>query len=173
MKCKSCQVDKLSREFPIDIISKNCQHIPTFCIKCLINHLYDYNSKQCPECKSILDQKEFETIKISWEKASFKIDIDKILTSNNNNNNTNNNKINQNHIAGNFFVVMLDGHKIQLKLENIKSVLDLKQAISSKTNIEISKQKLIFNEVELEVMIYITVMSFVIIIYIYIYTYIF
>nr|CAG8434241.1 3395_t:CDS:2 [Entrophospora candida] len=150
MKCKNCQLDKLSREFPSDTISYKCQHAPSFCLKCLVNHLNDgHRPKQCPECKNSLNQKEIEILNFSWDKASFKINIDNISAPNviNNKKQPNTSSIN---LTGNFYVVMLDGHKIQLKLEKIKTVIALKQAISSEIKIEANKQKLIYNEVVLE-----------------------
>ncbi|CAG8511146.1 560_t:CDS:2 [Diversispora eburnea] len=36
MKCTSCSLDKLSREFPSDIISQKCTHVSTYCLKTII-----------------------------------------------------------------------------------------------------------------------------------------
>ncbi|CAJ0862678.1 6504_t:CDS:2 [Entrophospora sp. SA101] len=150
MKCKNCQVDKLSREFPADVISNKCQHVPSFCLKCITNYLNGRNSRQCPECKTSLNQKEIENVRFSWDQASFKIDINSINVIDDNKKLPSTSFVNRTNLVGNFYVVMLDGHKIQLRLEKIKTILALKQAINSEIKIEVTKQKLIYNEVELE-----------------------
>nr|CAG8505788.1 3277_t:CDS:2 [Entrophospora candida] len=150
MKCKNCQVDKLSREFPADVISNKCQHVPSFCLKCITNYLNGRNSRQCPECRTSLNQKEIENVRFSWDQASFKIDINSINVIDDNKKLPSTSFVNRTNLVGNFYVVMLDGHKIQLRLEKIKTILALKQAISSEIKIEVTKQKLIYNEVELE-----------------------
>ncbi|CAJ0762973.1 3640_t:CDS:10 [Entrophospora sp. SA101] len=143
-------VDKLSREFPADVISNKCQHVPSFCLKCITNYLNGRNSRQCPECKTSLNQKEIENVRFSWDQASFKIDINSINVIDDNKKLPSTSFVNRTNLVGNFYVVMLDGHKIQLRLEKIKTILALKQAINSEIKIEVTKQKLIYNEVELE-----------------------
>nr|CAG8510389.1 13218_t:CDS:10 [Entrophospora candida] len=87
MKCKSCQLEKLPREFPNDVIT------------------------------------------------SFKIDIDNIPISKIINNN--------NNLTGHFYVVMLDGHKIQLKTLNYGSTghVDLKGTSHSGDVMDIANKK--------------------------------
>ncbi|CAG8569892.1 1670_t:CDS:2 [Funneliformis caledonium] len=152
MKCSNCKIDKLSREFPNDIISQNCFHISTFCLKCIINIINTKDAqKQCPECKSNISAKELENLNILWEKAPFRINIENISE-------LHSQKISQNGevdghgnaTAGDFYVVLLNGTKLKFRLETIKTVGALKEAIKGQTKIETNKQKLIHKGVELQ-----------------------
>ncbi|CAJ0641720.1 20892_t:CDS:2 [Entrophospora sp. SA101] len=145
MKCKNCQINKLSKEFPNDMITSKCQHVPNFCLKCVINYLSNSNlkTKQCPECKSPLDQKENANLKLAWDKAPFRIDIDSISALNVPNNQS------KKH-GGHFYVVMINGLKVRVNLEKTKTVLQLKQAVKAEIHVPVNKQKLIYNGVELK-----------------------
>jgi hypothetical protein len=57
-------------------------------------------------------------------------------------------------------VILLNGTKLNFKLENIKTVEALKEAIKRQTNIENGKQKLIHKGVELEVCYYVNSIKF-------------
>lgn len=61
---------------------------------------------------------------------------------------------------GDFYVILLNGTKLNFKLENIKTVEALKEAIKQQTNIENGKQKLIHKGVELEVCYYMDSIKF-------------
>ncbi|CAJ0764294.1 1835_t:CDS:2, partial [Entrophospora sp. SA101] len=113
MKCKNCNINKLSREFPKDVISGDCKHIPGI-----------------------------KRLNSNWENASFMIKVDSISTLNNPSNNQSG--------GGYFYVVMMNGTVITLSLEKVKTVIGLKRAIKSETNLEISKQKLLYNGNELK-----------------------
>jgi len=58
---------------------------------------------------------------------------------------------NGNSATGDFYVVLLNGTKLKFRLENIKSVGALKEAIKVQTKVEPNKQKLIHKGVELQV----------------------
>ncbi|CAH1759653.1 722_t:CDS:2 [Entrophospora sp. SA101] len=146
MKCKNCQLNKLSREFANDIISSKCQHVPNFCLKCIVNHLDTSKTNQCPECKSSLSQKEVQNLILKWKKAPFKIDVEIVATLNPLNDPSKNQVT---AASGYFYVIMINGHKIRFSLETIKTVIQLKRAIKSEINIQINKQKLIYNGNEL------------------------
>lgn len=123
--------------------------------KCIINHLQGQknpSSRQCPECSVLLTQKEVRDLNQAWEKAPFRIDIEnisQIKASNSRNNNEIN--VNGNATAGDFYVVLLNGQKVKLRLENIKTVVALKDAVKKQTGVEVSKQKLIHKGTELNV----------------------
>ncbi|CAG8848258.1 14185_t:CDS:2, partial [Racocetra persica] len=138
--------------FPSDIISQKCYHVSTYCLKCIVKHLKSQPVSTCPECSVSLSQKEIRDLTDSWEKASFRIDIENIsqITSSSSSEPT---EVNANAEAttGDFYVVLLNGEKLTFQLENIKTVLGLREAIKSKTNVEISKQKLIHKGKELNV----------------------
>ncbi|CAH1763190.1 11664_t:CDS:2 [Entrophospora sp. SA101] len=142
MKCKNCNINKLSREFPKDVISGDCKHIPGFCLKCVVTYLNASKTNKCPECKALLNQKGIKRLNSNWENASFMIKVDSISTLNNPSNNQSG--------GGYFYVVMMNGTVITLSLEKVKTVIGLKRAIKSETNLEISKQKLLYNGNELK-----------------------
>ncbi|KAF0377382.1 tellurium resistance protein terz-like [Gigaspora margarita] len=150
MKCSKCSHDKLSREFPSDTISQKCYHVSTYCLKCIVTHLKSQPVGTCPECSVSLSQKEIRDLNDSWEKAPFRIDIENIshITSSSSNE-SNEVNVNTGAATGNFYVVLLNGEKLTFQLENIKTVYSLREAIKGKTNVEISKQKLIHKGKEL------------------------
>ncbi|CAG8447106.1 15141_t:CDS:2 [Dentiscutata erythropus] len=145
MRCAECEINKLSKEFPSDTISKLCKHIPTWCLKCLIGCLEKPDNKDgplCPQCNVMLTPKELEVLKITWEKAPFLVEIPHL-------NNVKNNK----EVAeekGEFYVALLNGQKYPFGFEQVKTVRALKQALVQKIGVESRKQKLIFEGVELK-----------------------
>ncbi|CAG8564877.1 16237_t:CDS:2 [Funneliformis caledonium] len=143
MNCTNCKIDKLSREFPSDTIGKNCFHMPSFCLRCIIENLDVKKSKLiCPECKGHLSDQEIKKLNLAWENAPFKIDPWKFSTITQRDNLNNLEK-------GEFFVVLLNGTKLQFRLDKIKTVVALKEAIEEQTNVEVKKQRLIYKDVEL------------------------
>ncbi|CAI2176858.1 16557_t:CDS:2, partial [Funneliformis geosporum] len=144
MNCTNCKIDKLSREFPADTIGKKCFHMPSFCLRCIIEKLDVKKSNKiqpiCPECKGHLTDQEIKKLNLAWENAPFKIDLWKSST----NTPKDNLKINLE-----FYVVLLNGTKLQFRLDQIKTVVALKEAIEKQTNVEVKKQRLIYKEVEL------------------------
>ncbi|RIA95137.1 hypothetical protein C1645_872983 [Glomus cerebriforme] len=155
MKCINCQIDKLSKEFPVDTIGKKCFHISSFCLKCLINYFNVQNSNQtqqkCPECEVIISKQDVKELNQAWEKALFRINLKNIsaLKTKNKNNLDQNGEINK--ATGDFYVVLLNGAKLSFKLEEIKTVMELKEAIEKQTKVRMSKQKLIHKGVELQI----------------------
>src|SRR3954451_3311570 len=131
-----------------------------FGLKCVINHI---NAKtenkaaaakqQCPECKTNLNAKEIKDLNIAWEKAPFRIDIENISQLHSQKNSTQNGEVDGhgNSTTGDFYVVLLNGTKLKFRLENVKSVGALKEAIKTQTKVEPNKQKLIHKGVELQV----------------------
>jgi hypothetical protein len=174
MKCTNCQIDKLSKEFPTDVIGKKCSHIPSFCLKvnftycfylenssiysriffrfakCLINYFDVQKSDQalqkCPECEVIISKQEVKDLILAWEKALFRINIKNKKIKNNVNQNGENNTA-----KGNIYVILLNGTKLNFKLEDLNTVADLKEAIEKQTKVRINKQKLSYKGVELQV----------------------
>ncbi|CAI2171509.1 10817_t:CDS:2 [Funneliformis geosporum] len=103
----------------------------------------------CPECEENISIEEFEDLNLAWEKAPFRIHIEKISEPEPTTQNIQYGQ-NGNNLKGEFYIVLLNGTKLQFSLENIKNVLSLKEAIYKQTNIEIDKQKLIYKGVELQ-----------------------
>ncbi|CAB4475439.1 hypothetical protein RhiirA5_401259 [Rhizophagus irregularis] len=147
MRCKVCRIDKLSHEFPADTISQRCNHVSNFCLRCLIKKIDVQQSNQkCPECDATLTRQEVKDLYLAWEKSPFRVVIENVLELKlKNENNLNSNA------KGDFYVILLNGTKLNFKLENIKTVEALKEAIKQQTNIENGKQKLIHKGVELEI----------------------
>ncbi|CAG8685872.1 hypothetical protein RhiirA5_421732 [Rhizophagus irregularis] len=147
MKCTNCQIDKLSKEFPADIIGRKCSHIPSFCLKCLINYFdvqkADQTPQKCPECEVIISKQEVKDLNLAWEKALFRINLTK-----NKNNLNQNGEINT--AKGNIYVILLNGTKLNFKLEDLNTVADLKEAIEKQTKVRFNKQKLSYKGVELQ-----------------------
>ncbi len=67
----------------------------------------------------------------------------------------NKNNLNQNGeinaAKGNIYVILLNGTKLNFKLEDLKTVADLKEAIEKQTKVRVNKQKLSYKGVELQV----------------------
>ncbi|CAG8540550.1 2171_t:CDS:2, partial [Cetraspora pellucida] len=75
MRCKNCKIDKLSEEFPFGTISPTCEHITSWCLKCLVNYLKE-TQHQCPICKAELSEQEINEYYLLWDNANFKIDFE-------------------------------------------------------------------------------------------------
>ncbi|CAG8498937.1 11852_t:CDS:2 [Cetraspora pellucida] len=84
MKCEKCQIDKLSEEFPLSTISSTCEHITSWCLKCIVNYLRETQDHQCPICKAELTEQEFKEYCLFWDNANFKIDFESHLQTNTN-----------------------------------------------------------------------------------------
>lgn len=131
-----------------------------FVNQCLIKKIDVQQSNQkCPECDATLTRQEVKDLNLAWEKSPFRVDIENVLELKlKNKNNLNSNEINS--AKGEFYVILLNGTKLNFKLENIKTVEALKEAIKKQTNIENGKQKLIHKGVELEVCYYVNQLNF-------------
>jgi hypothetical protein len=104
--------------------------------------------RQCPGCEEKLSRDEEELLLLAWNKAPFKIDVENIGKKPQNTNATGgNNK------TGEIYVVLLNGQKSSLQFDQTKSIPALKQEIKRKLNVEEGKQKLIYNGVELQVIL--------------------
>ncbi|CAG8568851.1 14878_t:CDS:2 [Cetraspora pellucida] len=75
MKCKKCYLDKLSDEFPFGTISSKCEHVSSWCLKCLVIYLKAARY-ECPICKVKLTEQEIINYCLIWDNASFKIDFE-------------------------------------------------------------------------------------------------
>jgi hypothetical protein len=104
--------------------------------------------RKCPECPEKLNIDEKRLLSLAWDKAPFKIDVDnigKVKTPQINNAADGNNK------TGEIYIVLLNGQKCSLQLNQIKNIIVLRQEIKKKLNVDEGKQKLIYNGVELQV----------------------
>ncbi|CAG8604855.1 7641_t:CDS:2, partial [Racocetra fulgida] len=87
----------------------------------------------CPQCNVVLTQKELESLKITWEKAPFLVEIPHLS-------NIKDNK----EVAeekGVFYVALLNGQKYQFRFEQVKTVRALKQSLVQQIGVESRKQK--------------------------------
>ncbi|CAG8576940.1 2234_t:CDS:2 [Paraglomus occultum] len=117
-------------------------------VQCLVQSLdkQEEDKYQCPECKAALSYEEVGRWKQRMDKASFMLNVDKIgrqhLASM-----ENNEEIVQ---KGNIYVVLLNGEKIVVDYEKVHTVMALRQEIYTQKKIEVAKQKLMYNGVELK-----------------------
>ena len=104
------------------------------------------DSYQYPECQA-LNCEEVDRWKQCLHKASFNLNVDRIgrhhLASI-----ENNEEIVQ---KGNIYVILLNGEKIVVDYEKVHAVVALRQEICVQKTIEVTKQKLVYNGVELKV----------------------
>ncbi|CAG8500534.1 hypothetical protein RhiirA5_349930 [Rhizophagus irregularis] len=151
MKCSQCKGDKLSKEFPPTTVTERCNHIPSYCLRCLVKNLdltntNNQKSRKCPECPEKITAEELKLLTLAWDKAPFKIDVDSIgkvkLTQNTN--------AADGNIKGEIYVVLLNGQKCTFQYNQIKNIPVLRQEIRKKLNVDEGKQKLIFNGAELQ-----------------------
>ncbi|CAG8574492.1 20622_t:CDS:2, partial [Cetraspora pellucida] len=149
MKCVQCKLDKLSKEFPPTTVTEKCQHISSFCLRCLIKQIDSVQNRQqakCPECNSLINPQEMKALNLAWEKAPFKIDVESIGR-------VHSPAIQQPDgapLKGDFYIVMLNGQKVTMKLEENKTVLALRASVNKQLKVNQAKQKLIYRGKELE-----------------------
>ncbi|CAG8477173.1 7298_t:CDS:2 [Paraglomus brasilianum] len=151
MKCSQCKIDKLSNEFPSSPVTERCIHVSSHCLRCLVQSLNKQNEDEyhCPGCKAALNNEEVVRWRQRLDKASFKLNVDKLGRRHlaNIENVDNNEEIVQ---QGNIYVVLLNGEKIVVDYEKVRTVVALRQEIRTKKKIEVTKQKLVYNGVELK-----------------------
>ncbi|CAG8501012.1 513_t:CDS:2 [Scutellospora calospora] len=149
MKCSQCKLEKLSKEFPPTTITEKCQHISSLCLRCLITQIDKVQNKQqakCPECQSVINPQEMKALNLAWEKAPFKIDVESI------------GRVHPpivqlpegGSLKGDFYIVMLNGQKVTMKLEENKTVIALRGSVNKQLRVNQTKQKLIYRGKELE-----------------------
>ncbi|CAG8503879.1 12208_t:CDS:2 [Dentiscutata erythropus] len=142
MICKKCQVDKLSEEFPFGTISSKCEHITSWCLKCLVKYLKE-TQYQCPICEAELTEQEFNDYCLLWDNASFKINLESIsqgLTELPGQDSSN---------SEIFYVVRLNGEKFEFKVSEIDTVQELKYRLMNYTKIDTDRQMLFHKNMEL------------------------
>src|SRR5438045_273960 len=100
---------------------------------------------ECPECLEKLSPDEEEFLLLSWNKALFKIDLDNIGKVQNPQN------ISAADETGEIHIILLNGQKCNLQLNGDKTILTIRKEIKNELKIDESKQKLIYNGVELQV----------------------
>lgn len=62
MECSDCNITKLSNEFPTGRLSDECDHFPSFCLRCIVNK----GITVCPECNVDIDKDVREDIEIKY-----------------------------------------------------------------------------------------------------------
>ncbi|RGB26111.1 hypothetical protein C1646_770842 [Rhizophagus diaphanus] len=133
------------------MITERCNHFPSYCLSCLVKNLdltntTDQKIPKCPECSEKLSEKELRLISLAWDRVSFKIDVGNIgktkTTQNINAADGNNN-------TERIYVVLLNGQKCYFQYNQIKNIPMLRNEIRKKLGVDESKQKLIYDGVEL------------------------
>ncbi|CAG8450983.1 12082_t:CDS:2 [Cetraspora pellucida] len=142
MKCGQCQLIKLSREFPDSTISPKCGHVMSWCLECLVEYLKE-TQHQCPICEIQLTEQEVDNCCLFWDNSNFKIDLEGLSKARAELSGTNDAD------SDVFYVVLLNGKKITIKLSEITTVKALKYTIRDVIDIDIVNQKLIHDDVEL------------------------
>lgn len=66
MRCRMCNNDKLSKEFPPVTVSKKCQHPPLVCLKCILSS----SDTHCPSlsCGQLIQDDRREWFQAIWDK---------------------------------------------------------------------------------------------------------
>ncbi|CAG8852036.1 18092_t:CDS:2, partial [Gigaspora margarita] len=142
MKCKKCQIDKLSEEFPFGTISLKCEHVSSWCLKCLVIYLKE-NQRQCPICKVELTNQEFNDYCLLWDNSNFKINLESFSPTHTKLSGPTTN-------SGIFYVVRLNGEKFELKLSEISTVKELRHKLMHYTKINVNKLMLVYKNMELK-----------------------
>ncbi|CAG8677768.1 17238_t:CDS:1, partial [Racocetra fulgida] len=81
-----------------------------------------------------------KALNLAWEKAPFKIDVESIGR-------VHSPAIQQpdgTPLKGDFYIVMLNGQKVTMKLEENKTVLALRASVNKQLKVNQTKQKLIY-----------------------------
>ncbi|CAG8656743.1 11252_t:CDS:2 [Dentiscutata erythropus] len=142
MKCEQCQIIKPLKEFPESSISSKCRHVMSWCFECIVSYLRG-TQRRCPICKIDLTEQEVNDCFLFWDNSIFKIDIESFSQARAELSGPNDAE------SGVFYIVLLNGEKITLKSSEITTVKALKYALRDATKIEVTKQRLIHNDVEL------------------------
>ncbi|CAG8734935.1 13903_t:CDS:2 [Dentiscutata erythropus] len=142
MKCEKCQINKLSEEFPFGTISSKCEHVTSWCLKCLVNYLKETQQHQCPTCEAKLTEQEFNDYCSLWDNANFKIDLESFSQE------RTELPIQDNTNSEIFYVVRLNGEKFELRLSEINTIQKLKHRLMNYTKIDIDRQMLIHKNVD-------------------------
>mmetsp|Transcript_155536 Transcript_155536/g.497334 ORF Transcript_155536/g.497334 Transcript_155536/m.497334 type:complete len:398 (+) Transcript_155536:116-1309(+) len=149
MQCKKCGEAKLHDEFPSDGPSENCNHLPTWCLKCLKDNMtaglfrIGYN---CPECHAMARVSDVDMITHLLDSIICPVfhDLDKIQ------------KMKQEAAvsmvpaSGSVEVVLLDGQRCSLELRREMSLAEMKQKIASRLGVPASQQRLMHGGQELK-----------------------
>nr|CAG8447800.1 10547_t:CDS:2 [Entrophospora candida] len=148
MKCSQCKIEKLSKEFFSSTITERCQHVTSFCLRCLITQLNAGPKQNCPECNQKLGPEELKAISLAWDKAPFKVDIDSIgsVVPTNQPSDTSQGAA----ATGVIYIASLDGTKRTFQIKDIKTIVALRGLIKNEFKVDPMKQKLIFNGKELQ-----------------------
>lgn len=139
--CKGCNVEKLSNEFPPVTVSSECEHPPLTCLRCVVD--FCQREKKCPhpdcsvsvtpDCstihwfKAILDEmfREYEAV---YTPQAPKGSGKEILN-----------------------ITVLNGDATQIPYSSFMSMVDVQMYIKSKLNIPPNKQKILFEDKEVQI----------------------
>lgn len=139
--CKGCNVEKLSNEFPPVTVSDECDHPPLTCIRCVVD--FCQREKKCPhpdcsvsvtpDCstiqwfKAILDEmfREYEAV---YTPQAPKGSGKEILN-----------------------ITVLNGDATQIPYNSFMSMVDVQMYIKSKLDIPPNKQKILFEDKEVQI----------------------
>eukprot|EP01111_Echinosteliopsis_oligospora_P013390 TRINITY_DN4796_c0_g1_i1.p1 TRINITY_DN4796_c0_g1~~TRINITY_DN4796_c0_g1_i1.p1 ORF type:complete len:368 (-),score=61.98 TRINITY_DN4796_c0_g1_i1:32-1135(-) len=150
MKCEHCEENKLSVEFPYEI-SPQCEHVCTWCFKCLHKLKQEQQNMTCPECDSpVLDPDSIFSSYITHvlQQDHFKEAQPKHTPSSPSSIKINTFKNMSRRVT--MKVTMLDGQRYMVTGDISQSVYDFQQEITKQSTIPVANQRLIYNGQELK-----------------------
>lgn len=139
--CKGCNVEKLSNEFPPVTVSDECDHPPLICLRCVVD--FCQKEKKCPhpgcsvsvtpDCstiqwfKAILDEmfREYEAV---YTPPAPKGSAKEVLN-----------------------ITVLNGDATQIPYNSFMSMSDVQMYINIKLNVPPNKQKILFEDKEVQI----------------------
>lgn len=145
MKCFLCKTDKLSKEFPREGISENCEHPASCCLRCMISH-FQAQELNCPygECKNtvanateVLEQCQMELDQLYPPIEALDIKDEDLVTD-------------ASHADKVINVTTLAGDMASFPFSPQMTVSKLKEEIQKRMNVAIDKQQLMYRDVVLE-----------------------
>ncbi|XP_078332814.1 uncharacterized protein LOC111128929 [Crassostrea virginica] len=131
MKCRTCNLDKLSKEFPPVTVNKRCKHPPLVCLQCI---LFTTDSN-CPSlnCEEVIEDENRKWFQAIWDKqfteykpteiADFETDPD---------------KENVLHIT------ILNGDAAEIHFNESWTILKLMTEIKKVMKLDINEQRLLY-----------------------------
>ncbi|XP_028396110.1 uncharacterized protein LOC114520098 [Dendronephthya gigantea] len=153
MKCHSCGVDKLSKEFPHEHLTKECTKHPLLhCLRCATKSVKD--DKKCSQCVAVVDEdnrqykKYVQTLRflfpaiITGDKPT--ISGGELATASQSGGAT------ANDTTPNIFVTTLSGESITIVYNPEQTIMYLKSIVNEKFGIPSNKQCLLHNNEVLE-----------------------
>ncbi|KAK3606152.1 hypothetical protein CHS0354_010785 [Potamilus streckersoni] len=140
--CEKCGEGKLSEEFPPTTITDVCNHPPSICLRCVVEHARKHN--ECPheECSQSVDDNSDQLLLFEAILDEMFLDYNKILEEN----------LRAIHPDGDvIYVSTLTGDTEVIQYNASMTIMKLKEKVQSKFHIDPKDQTLLYNEKRLKV----------------------